>query len=355
MIVKEIMEKNGFGDKAVIFGLWRKIAEEVERLPDECISENRLVVTNEPVKAIVEGISKNLIRYAGLVVDELDKQNSTDKYELELLNFFVKKAYEGLKRGDYGKFAWSLSNIDEMVAERIELGIYEKRAETDAEMEYIEKVADSMFDEKFKLEVSDNGIVRIGKFRKAFDNAEAALDFIRNYWREIGYSDEEIVNKLVTIDVSKFNKKTGVEIDLEKSVLVLAEELSKEIDKDTVAEIMENTADKEIYKSGIELMKKKFGIDGRDEELGVMFNLYKECRRRAGKDVTERVFSKVFGKKYKTGAETYLSNEDEGTIAVVDDTGRVRIKEKDTGAERGEEVYKSKEEAIASLGAKGYK
>jgi hypothetical protein len=327
----------------------------VKRLPDEYVSENKLTVTNEPVKAIVEGINRNLIRYAGLVVDELDKQSSTDRYELELLNFFVKKAYEGLRQGDYDKFAWSLSNIDKMIAERIELGIYEKRAETDAEMEYIEKVADSIFDDKFKLEVSDDGIIRIGRFRRAFDTAENALDFIRSYWKEIGYSDEEIVNKLATIDVSKFNKKTGVEIDLEQSVLVLAEKLSEEVDKDTVAKIRESVADEGIDKNGVELIKGKFGINGKDDELSVVFNLYKKCKSKIGREITEKVFNAVFDRKNKKGAEAFLSNEDEGTVAVVDDTGRVKIKEKDTGAERGEEVYKSKEEAIASLGAKGYK
>jgi len=356
MILKEVLEKNGFGRKAMVFGLWNRLMEKVKGLESERKYSDRIAVTSEPEKVVINGLNRNLIRYAGLVMDKVEKDAGID-FEVEMLGFLVKKAYERVVNGNYDeRFVLAISNIDSLVSNRIEKEVFGKRVATDAEVEYVENVADEIVEDKFRVEVADGGIVRIGKFRKVFSDVESAMDFMRNFWSEIGYSNEEILEKLAYVDFDKFKTKKGVSIDLEKSVLVLAEELEKEINRNDIAEIIEraiNLNSDSDFEDKVGFVKREFGIDGDVDELGIIHGLYEECCKKIGKEKAKYIFKKVF--KFKKAVETYLSNEDEGTVAVIDDTGRVRIKEKDTGVDRGEEVYKSKEEAIASLGAKGYK
>jgi hypothetical protein len=345
MVLMNVLRKNGLEENGIrVIGMWKRLGKVISRDGGD-----------EGIKDIVDNIGRNIFRYAsGMNKYKYSVDKSDLECDLERVGFCIKRAMVCYKEKDYKKFSNYLTEIDRVVADNVEKIYLGKRAETEAEKTYIEKIADKIIDEMLNISINDNRI-KIGSFEKEFKTAESMRDYVYKYGMEINRNETDIMELVKNIDVDKFDKSGGMEISLEDSVLVLVEELGKEGSNEIVGEILDRVINVDnVDKDKCERFKEKFNINGSVEDVGVVYNIYRESIKKIGFRKTIEIFNKVF-KRGELEGEMVMMNEVNRDVAVVDETGKVKIKDKDTGQDEREEVYKSKEEAITNLYQRGYK
>jgi hypothetical protein len=345
MILMNVLRKNGLEENGIkVIGMWKRLGKVVSREEGA-----------EGIKDIVDSIGRNIFRYvSGMNKYKYSVDKSDLECDLERVGFCIKRAMLCYKEKDYKKFSNYLTEIDRVVADSVEKIYLGKRAETEAEKTYIEKVADKIIDEMLNINIDGNRI-KIGRFEKEFKTAENMGDYVYKYGMEINRNETDIMELVKNIDVDKFDKSGGMEISLEDSVLVLVEELGKEGSNEVVGEILDKVINVDnVDKDKCGRFKERFNINGSVEDIGVVYNIYRESIKKIGFRKTIEIFNRVF-KRGELEGETVMMDDANRDVAVVDDTGKVKVKDKDTGQDKGEEVYQSKEEAVTKLYQRGYK